>query len=139
MSILLNDAQLYSFPCHDAEIISTITTSSSDNITSLTLRLLINEEEDRKILLELGVTSLVIDIIFIGVYRIDLDIKIMSDYREVVSYSWLPLSSSTIIDEIQKSHSLVTSIAHHRLIGSHGSTFDIVCTEVQINAIEELS
>jgi hypothetical protein len=135
MLILVADPSKITWIWHDAELSSILLEWSHSVGLSARLRCEINPEEDRQDLIEMGITTQLVNVLFRDVRRLRSNIPDVTDGQPFM-LDW-DIISNTSIDgystDLQTSRH--AGLPHHIIGCSDGSTIDIVFTELWLEEV----
>jgi hypothetical protein len=121
---------------HDAELSSILLEWSHTEGLSVRLRCEINPEEDRQDLIEIGITTQFVAVLFRDVRRLRTNIPDVT-YGQPFMLDWDIISNTPIDDpsaDLQANRH--AGLPHHVIGCSDGSTIDIVFTELWLEEVD---
>jgi len=125
---------LSKWPLHDAEVIYLLTESGENGRVTVRLRLEINPYESLEPFTKLGITSSIIDIVFVDCNRVIWDVCGNTSNRDVLM-DWDIKDNSAMYDELKKRGvplAEAARYAHCHFEFNNGSILDILCSELSI-------
>jgi hypothetical protein len=121
MEVQLRELDILTWQWHDAELLWLKALQSGDGELTVCLRTEINPEEDRKLLVALGINGAVIDVTFHHVSQLKTEMLGLCSQREVI-LDWTFADTDTL---------------HHQIGCSCGSKIDITFREVSIKEVPQ--
>jgi hypothetical protein len=135
-AVLLTSPETVSWLWHDADIDAINIVWSPDDELDVRILTEINPEESRQVLIDIGITSSLVELLFPKVW--DVKFHIIGTYSPSgVVLNWRIYRSSDLIDSLRANGMSPTGILiHHRIECSSGTIIEIVCEDVLVNSVE---